>query len=63
MGAENEIGTFRDIAHPLNNETRRRFEEQIVARYREVMEESGEVASEQVRELDPAHAEEPPRSS
>ena len=34
-------GTFRDIAHPLNNETRRKFEEQIIAKYREVVEESG----------------------
>ncbi len=34
-------GTFRDIAHPLNNETRRRFEEQIIAKYREVLEDSG----------------------
>ena len=30
-------GTFRDIAHPLNNETRRRFEEKIIASYREVV--------------------------
>ena len=27
-------GTFRDIAHPLNNETRRRLEERIVEEYR-----------------------------
>jgi len=33
-------GTFRDIAHPLNNETRRRFEEQIIASYRDMLEES-----------------------
>jgi stage V sporulation protein G len=33
-------GTFRDIAHPLNNETRRRFEETIIASYREMLEES-----------------------
>jgi stage V sporulation protein G len=32
-------GTFRDIAHPLNNETRRRFEDQIIARYQEVVAE------------------------
>ena len=32
-------GTFRDIAHPLNNETRRLFEERIIARYREVVSE------------------------
>ena len=35
-------GTFRDIAHPLNNETRRRFEEEIIASYRDMMEESGD---------------------
>jgi len=33
-------GTFRDIAHPLNNETRRRFEEEIIASYREMLDES-----------------------
>ena len=27
-------GTFRDIAHPLNSDTRRRMEDQILARYR-----------------------------
>ena len=35
-------GTFRDIAHPLNNETRRRFEEQIIASYREMLEGTDE---------------------
>jgi len=30
-------GTFRDIAHPLNNDTRRMLEEKILARYNEVM--------------------------
>jgi stage V sporulation protein G len=35
-------GTFRDIAHPLNNETRRRFEEEIIASYRDMMDESGD---------------------
>ena len=34
-------GTFRDIAHPLNNETRRRIEERILARYREVIASGG----------------------
>jgi stage V sporulation protein G len=34
-------GTFRDIAHPLNQETRRRIEDRILARYEEVV--SGEV--------------------
>ena len=44
-------GTFRDIAHPLNNETRRKFEEQIIARYRAVVEESGGDAPTPLREL------------
>ena len=30
-------GTFRDIAHPLNSETRRKIEEKVLARYREVV--------------------------
>lgn len=30
-------GTFRDIAHPLNNETRRRIEDKVLAKYREVL--------------------------
>ena len=30
-------GTFRDIAHPLNNETRKMIEERILARYQEVL--------------------------
>lgn len=32
-------GTFRDIAHPLNSETRRRIEERILARYEETLQE------------------------
>ena len=34
-------GTFRDIAHPLNNETRKMIEEKVLARYREVIEHGG----------------------
>jgi stage V sporulation protein G len=34
-------GTFRDIAHPVNSETRRRIEEAIITRYRQVVEEAG----------------------
>ena len=30
-------GTFRDIAHPLNSETRRKLEEKILTRYRETV--------------------------
>jgi stage V sporulation protein G len=34
-------GTFRDIAHPLNTDTRRMIEERIIEKYREVLVESG----------------------
>jgi stage V sporulation protein G len=30
-------GTFRDIAHPLNNETRRKIEDKVLAKYKEVV--------------------------
>ena len=30
-------GTFRDIAHPLNSETRKRIEDKVLARYREAV--------------------------
>ena len=45
-------GSFRDIAHPLNNETRRKFEEQIISEYREVVEESGGDRPAPLRELE-----------
>jgi stage V sporulation protein G len=45
-------GTFRDIAHPLNNETRRRFEEKIIARYREVVADTEGEEPGALRELD-----------
>jgi len=45
-------GTFRDIAHPLNNETRRLLEDRIIARYREVLEESGTTGPAELRRLD-----------
>jgi len=41
-------GTFRDIAHPLNNETRRRIEEKVLLRYQELV-ESGKAA--EIRKL------------
>ena len=34
-------GTFRDIAHPLNNETRKRIEDKVLARYKEVLAHGG----------------------
>ena len=44
-------GSFRDIAHPLDNETRRRIEEQIIREYREVVAHAGGDASTPLREL------------
>ena len=43
-------GTFRDIAHPLNNETRRLIEEKVFRRYDEVL------AAERVAPPDHARA-------
>ena len=54
-------GTFRDIAHPLNNETRRKIEDKILARYRElVSHEPGMGAVEQRGSADAADGEADP---
>ena len=34
-------GTYKDIAHPINNETRRMIEEKIIAEYQKVLVEGG----------------------
>jgi len=34
-------GTYRDIAHPINNDTRRMIEEKIIAEYNKVVAEGG----------------------
>lgn len=44
-------GLFRDIAHPLNSETRRMIEEAIVSRYRETLVELGEPDPGEVRAI------------
>lgn len=44
-------GTFRDIAHPLNNETRQRFEQEIIASYREML--GGDLAADHEEALAP----------
>ncbi len=54
-------GTFRDIAHPLNNETRRRFEQQIITRYREVVVEEGGEPPAELRELESGGEDSAPR--
>ncbi len=48
-------GTFRDIAHPLNSDTRRAIEERVITKYREVLEENGGNAAVEMRELDAEH--------
>jgi stage V sporulation protein G len=44
-------GTFRDIAHPLNSETRRKIEERVIAKYREVVTAGGGVLEYDLRPL------------
>lgn len=34
-------GTFKDVAHPLNSETRRMIEEKILTRYEQVLAQNG----------------------
>ena len=34
-------GTYKDIAHPINNETRSMIEEKIIAEYQKVVAEGG----------------------
>jgi len=34
-------GTYKDIAHPINNETRRMIEEKIIAEYEKTLAEGG----------------------
>ncbi len=40
-------GTYKDIAHPLNNETRRMIEEKIIAQYEKVLAEAGRQSEEE----------------
>jgi stage V sporulation protein G len=39
-------GEFKDVAHPLNNETRRMIEEKVLTEYDRVLEERGEPRAE-----------------
>ena len=39
-------GSYRDIAHPLNAETRRRFDEAVLGEYQRVLEEQGDPSGE-----------------
>ena len=46
-------GTFRDIAHPLNTETRKKIEDKILARYRETLVAGGGMERQADRGADP----------
>ena len=39
-------GEFKDVAHPLNNETRRMIEEKVLAEYDRVLAERGEAPAD-----------------
>jgi stage V sporulation protein G len=41
-------GTFRDIAHPLNSETRRMMEEKVLARYQTEVSGAAELAQREL---------------
>lgn len=43
-------GTFKDIAHPLNNETRRMIEEKVIGKYQEELASQGAVSEAVVPE-------------
>jgi stage V sporulation protein G len=43
-------GTFRDIAHPLNNETREMMEQKILSEYEKTLSEEGEAIKEKIEE-------------
>lgn len=45
-------GSFRDIAHPLNNETRQWIERAIITRYKEVVTEVGGDTTAPIRDLE-----------
>ena len=64
-------GEFKDVAHPLNNETRRIIEEKVLAEYDHALQERGEAPADRgERSLrapaavpaEPARAEEPPHA-
>jgi stage V sporulation protein G len=43
-------GSYKDIAHPLNNETRRMIEDKIIAEYEKALAEAGGRKSPEGRE-------------
>jgi stage V sporulation protein G len=52
-------GEFKDVAHPLNNETRRLIEEKVLEEYDRVLQERGEAPAERGERTLRAPGEEP----
>src|ERR1700712_5381740 len=48
-------GEFKDVAHPLNNETRRMIEEKVLAEYDQALRERGEPPAERGERASRAH--------
>lgn len=46
-----EDGTYRDIAHPINNEFRQYLEREIMREYRKTLEEQGLPVEEEVAQF------------
>ncbi len=53
-------GTFRDIAHPLNNETRKMIEDRILGRYYEMTEAEMSQEDTELSEVPSELEEDPP---
>jgi stage V sporulation protein G len=53
-------GTFRDIAHPLNNETRKRIEDCILGRYYEMIDAEMSQEDTELTEIPPEREDNPP---
>ena len=45
-------GTFKDIAHPLNSETRKMMEDAVIAAYREAAEKKPPMSAQAAEEAD-----------
>jgi stage V sporulation protein G len=49
-------GEFKDVAHPLNNETRRMIEDKVLGEYERILSERGEVLPQAVVRSEPVDA-------
>lgn len=56
-------GKFKDVAHPLNNETRQMLEEQILSEYEQVIAARGTAGEAKPREKPPVVEKQPQKES